>query len=218
MGALILCPIMLSLVHGVVPAGHFGVKKMLGMLPQQFCWPGCQQDAKLFGPRCDVCVARRGASHGECGGGHPGSHFSIKAGNCYISVAIDYLTQWPEANAVPNQSATTTVRPLEKFSCRSGAPEELHGDQSRNFEAQAFGKGCKQPPPSILRQHLLCPHHLHVWLWAADSCGAGVWLAPESKMDARIGPPTPAGGAFEDCLRAGKVTSARGQSQTNTAI
>lgn len=56
-----------------------------------------------------------------------------------------YFTKWPEAYAVPDQSATTKAERLvcEMF-CRFGAPEELHSNQGRNFEAQVFAKVCKR--------------------------------------------------------------------------
>lgn len=35
-----------------------------------------------------------------------------EAGNHYILIALDYFTNWPEAYAVPNQSAVTTAEKL----------------------------------------------------------------------------------------------------------
>ena len=63
------------------------------------------------------------------------------SGNRYILVAMDYFTKWPEAYAVPDQSAVTTAERLvcEMF-CRFGAPQELHSDQGRNFKAQVFAE------------------------------------------------------------------------------
>ncbi|XP_053356089.1 uncharacterized protein LOC128527651, partial [Clarias gariepinus] len=66
-------------------------------------------------------------------------------GNRYVLVAMDYFTKWPEAFAVPDQSASTTARVLvdEVFS-RFGAPERLHSDQGRNFEAEVFAAVCER--------------------------------------------------------------------------
>lgn len=48
---------------------------------------------------------------------------------------MDYLTKWPEAYAVPDQSAITTAEWLvTEMYCRFGVPAELHSDQGRNFE------------------------------------------------------------------------------------
>ena len=66
-------------------------------------------------------------------------------GNRYVIVAMDYFTKWPEAYAVPDQSAPTTADKLvmEMF-CRFGAPGELHSDQGRNFEAEVFAEVCRR--------------------------------------------------------------------------
>ena len=62
-------------------------------------------------------------------------------GNRYVIVAMDYFTKWPEAYAVPDQTASTTAGKLvtEMF-CHFGAPEELHSDQGRNFEVEVFSE------------------------------------------------------------------------------
>uniref|UniRef100_A0A3P9KF51 Integrase catalytic domain-containing protein n=1 Tax=Oryzias latipes TaxID=8090 RepID=A0A3P9KF51_ORYLA len=67
------------------------------------------------------------------------------AGNRYVIVAVDYFTKWPEAYAVPDQSAATTAeRLVEEMFTRFGAPAELHSDQGRNFESQVFSEVCRR--------------------------------------------------------------------------
>uniref|UniRef100_A0A665WFN6 Integrase catalytic domain-containing protein n=1 Tax=Echeneis naucrates TaxID=173247 RepID=A0A665WFN6_ECHNA len=67
------------------------------------------------------------------------------SGNRYVLVAMDYFTKWPEAYAVPDQSATTTAeRLVEEMFARFGVPAELHSDQGRNFESQVFGEVCRR--------------------------------------------------------------------------
>ena len=150
---------MLQAVHGSVGAGHFGVAKTLNKLRQRFYWAGCRQDTELFVHCCDACIARKGPtqrSHAplqqyqvgapmeRVGVDFIGPFPTTDDGNRYVLVAMDYFTKWPEAYAVPDQSATTTAERLvcEMF-CRFGAPEELHSDQGRNFEAQVFAKVCE---------------------------------------------------------------------------
>ncbi|CAI5685240.1 unnamed protein product [Oreochromis niloticus] len=66
-------------------------------------------------------------------------------GNRYVLVAMDYFTKWPEAYAVPDQSATTTAERLaEEMFARFGVPAELHSDQGRNFESKVFGEICRR--------------------------------------------------------------------------
>lgn len=51
-------------------------------------------------------------------------------GNCHVLVAMDYFTKWPEAHAVPDQSAATTARVLVgEFFCRFGATAEQLGEK-----------------------------------------------------------------------------------------
>uniref|UniRef100_A0AAZ1X5F3 Integrase catalytic domain-containing protein n=1 Tax=Oreochromis aureus TaxID=47969 RepID=A0AAZ1X5F3_OREAU len=58
---------------------------------------------------------------------------------------MDYFTKWPEAYAVPDQSAVTTAeRLVNEMFCRFGVPEELHSDQGRNFEAAVFKEVCQR--------------------------------------------------------------------------
>ena len=64
-------------------------------------------------------------------------------GNKFIMVVSDYFTRWAEAYALPNQEASTVARALlEGWICRFGAPEIVHSDQGRNFEAKLFAEMC----------------------------------------------------------------------------
>jgi len=80
------------------------------------------------------------------------------AGNRYVLLAMDYFTKWPEAYAVPDQTAATTAERLvvEMFA-RFGVPAELHSDQGRNFESQVFGEVCRRLGVSKTRTTLLHP-------------------------------------------------------------
>lgn len=150
----------LQLVHGSTGAAHFGVNKTLLRLRSRFYWPGCRQDVEIHVHRCDTCTAQKGPtqrSHGplqQYQVGAPMERVAVdilgpfpttERGNRYVLVAMDYFTKWPEAYAVPDQSATTTAeRLVNEMFCRFGAPEELHSDQGRNFEAKVFGEVCKR--------------------------------------------------------------------------
>uniref|UniRef100_A0A1A8B7T6 Integrase catalytic domain-containing protein n=1 Tax=Nothobranchius furzeri TaxID=105023 RepID=A0A1A8B7T6_NOTFU len=58
---------------------------------------------------------------------------------------MDYFSKWPEAYAVPDQSAVTTAHTLvDEMFTRFGVPEELHSDQGRNFESQVLGEVCRR--------------------------------------------------------------------------
>ncbi|KAK2889745.1 hypothetical protein Q8A73_018045 [Channa argus] len=114
-------------VHGSAGAGHFGNSKTVRRLRQRFYWPGCRQDAELHVHCCDDCTAQKGPTQRSRGPlqqylvGAPmervgvdilGPFPTTEAGNRYILVAMDYFTKWPEAYAVPDQTATTAAQRL----------------------------------------------------------------------------------------------------------
>ncbi|XP_039453944.1 LOW QUALITY PROTEIN: uncharacterized protein LOC120432803 [Oreochromis aureus] len=150
----------LQLVHGAAGAGHFGVTKTLRRLRSRFYWPGCRQDVELHVHRCDACTAQKGPSQRSHA---PLQQYQVGApmervgvdilgpfpttdqGNHYVLIAMDYFTKWPEAYAVPDQSAVTTAeRLVNEMFCRFGVPEELHSDQGRNFKAAVFKEVCQR--------------------------------------------------------------------------
>lgn len=48
------------------------------------------------------------------------------SGNRYLAVFMDYLTKWPEAFAISDQTAETIAKLfVEQIVCRHGVPEEL---------------------------------------------------------------------------------------------
>ena len=51
--------------------------------------------------------------------------------------------KWKEAFPTPNQEAKAVAEKLVKeVISRYGAPEKIHSDQGRNFEAQLFQEMC----------------------------------------------------------------------------
>ncbi|KAJ8332318.1 hypothetical protein SKAU_G00426730 [Synaphobranchus kaupii] len=120
-------PDVLRLVHGSVGAGHFGNNKTLHRLRGKFHWPGCRHDVELHVHCCDSCTAQKGPSQRSRAPlqqhlvGAPMEQVGVDvlgpfpvtdSGNRYILVAMDYFTKWPEAFAIPDQSAATTAERL----------------------------------------------------------------------------------------------------------
>ncbi|CAI5646298.1 unnamed protein product [Oreochromis niloticus] len=150
----------LELVHGSVGAGHYGNAKTLRRLRGRFYWPGCQRDVELHVHCCDTCTAQKGPTQRSTAPlqqylvGAPMERVGVdvlgpfpvtESGNRYVLVAMDYFTKWPEAYAVPDQSASTTAEKLvEEMFARFGVPAELHSDQGRNFESKVFGEICRR--------------------------------------------------------------------------
>lgn len=52
----------------------------------------------------------------------------------------DYFTKWPEAVALPSQTAEVVADALlSTVVSRFGVPQQIHSDQGRNFESEVFG-------------------------------------------------------------------------------
>ena len=67
-----------------------------------------------------------------------------KTGNRYILVVADYFTKWTEAYLIHNQEATTMAQKItDEFFLRFSLPEQLHSDQSQNFESAVIADICK---------------------------------------------------------------------------
>ncbi|XP_023703856.1 uncharacterized protein LOC111862580 [Cryptotermes secundus] len=65
-----------------------------------------------------------------------GSFQRSDQGDRCLLIAMDDLTKWGEAYAIPNQEARTIAEALvTKFFCCFGIPQELHSDQGRSFES-----------------------------------------------------------------------------------
>ena len=55
-------------------------------------------------------------------------------GNKYAVIFVDYLTKWPEAFAIPDQTAETIARIfVEEIISRHGVPGKLLSDRGANF-------------------------------------------------------------------------------------
>ena len=67
-----------------------------------------------------------------------------QSGNSYVLVVADYFTRWVEAFVIPNQEATTVARKLvNEVFCHFSPPEQLHSDQSHQFESLLLAEVCR---------------------------------------------------------------------------
>ena len=65
-------------------------------------------------------------------------------GNSYVAVFMDYLTKWPKAFAIADQTAETIARLfMEQIVCHHGIPEQLLPDRSANFLFSLMQEVCK---------------------------------------------------------------------------
>ncbi|GJR31758.1 reverse transcriptase domain-containing protein [Tanacetum coccineum] len=140
-------------------ASDFAVGAVLGHVktkhfPTEIFWPTIYKDAHDFVTRCDICQ-RQGKilqrdempqnSIQVCeifdmwGIDFMGS-FPSSRGNKYILVAVDYLSKWVEAKALPTNDARVVCKFLKSLFSRFGAPRAIISDRGTHFCNDQFSK------------------------------------------------------------------------------
>ncbi|GJX64130.1 reverse transcriptase domain-containing protein [Tanacetum coccineum] len=66
--------------------------------------------------------------------------FLSSRGNKYIIVAVDYLSKWVEAKALPTNDARVVVKFLKSLFSRFGAPRAIISDRGTHFCNDKFDK------------------------------------------------------------------------------
>ncbi|XP_003370753.1 retrovirus-related Pol polyprotein from transposon 412 [Trichinella spiralis] len=151
-----------EILHGLPSGpegGHLGKKKTLWKVRQRFHWPDLSEDVADWCRKCQECSQRKNGSKRHQGqlqphtAPYPMSRIGVdiigpfqwtERGNRYILTVQDYFSKWPEAYPIPDMTANTVARTLvNEFICRYGAPESLHSDQGRNFEAALIKELCE---------------------------------------------------------------------------
>ncbi|GKA13660.1 reverse transcriptase domain-containing protein [Tanacetum coccineum] len=66
--------------------------------------------------------------------------FSLSRGNKYILVAVDYLSKWVEAKALPTNDARVVVKFLKSLFARFGTPRAIISDRGTHFRNDKFAK------------------------------------------------------------------------------
>ncbi|GJR78971.1 reverse transcriptase domain-containing protein [Tanacetum coccineum] len=69
-----------------------------------------------------------------------GSSFASSKGNKYILVAVDYLSKWVEAKALPTNDARVVVKILKSLFARFGTPRAIISDRGTHFCNDQFAK------------------------------------------------------------------------------
>jgi len=128
-------------------AGHMGVDNTYQRLSGKYYWKDMYEDIRSYVQKCDICQKRRRGKEVEAlqpiVPGGPFEHIGIDIvgplprtlrGNRYIVVAVDYLTKYPEAKALPLADALN-IAPFiyEEIICRHGIPTELTSDRGTEF-------------------------------------------------------------------------------------
>nr|GEW64491.1 reverse transcriptase domain-containing protein [Tanacetum cinerariifolium] len=80
-----------------------------------------------------------------CGSSHPAGidfmgPFPSSRGNKYILVAVDYLSKWVEAKALPTNDARVVCKFLKSIVARFGNPRAIISDHGTHFCNDQFAK------------------------------------------------------------------------------
>nr|GFA06426.1 reverse transcriptase domain-containing protein [Tanacetum cinerariifolium] len=89
-----------------------------------FFWPTIYKDAHEFVKNCDSCQ-RQG---------------KISQRNKYILVAVDYLSKWVEAKALPTNDTRVVCKFLKSLFAKFGSPRAIISDRGTHFCNDQFAK------------------------------------------------------------------------------
>ncbi|GJZ44464.1 reverse transcriptase domain-containing protein [Tanacetum coccineum] len=110
-------------------------------------WPTIYKDAYELIKSCDACQRQGKISHRDempqnaiqvceifdVWGIDFMGPFPSSRGNKYILVAVDYLSKWVEAKALPTNDARVVVKFLKSLFSRFGAPRAIISDRGTHF-------------------------------------------------------------------------------------
>ncbi|GJR55435.1 reverse transcriptase domain-containing protein [Tanacetum coccineum] len=119
-----------------------------------FFWPTIYKDAYELIKSCDACQRQGKISHRDempqnaiqvceifdVWGIDFMGPFPSSRGNKYILVAVDYLSKWVEAKALPTNDARVVVKFLKSLFSRFGAPRAIISDRGTHFCNDKFDK------------------------------------------------------------------------------
>nr|GEU45994.1 reverse transcriptase domain-containing protein [Tanacetum cinerariifolium] len=145
----------LNACHSGPTGGHYGdnyiAKKVFD---SGLCWPTIYKDAFELVKRCDSCQRQGKISRKDempqnsiqiCeifdvwGIDFIGAFPSSK-GNKYILVAVDYLSKWVEAKALPTNDARVVVKFLKSLFSRFRTPKAIIRDRGTHFCNDQFSR------------------------------------------------------------------------------
>ncbi|GJW00182.1 reverse transcriptase domain-containing protein [Tanacetum coccineum] len=119
-----------------------------------FFWPTIYKDAYELIKSCDACQRQGKISHRDempqnaiqvceifdVWGINFMGPFPSSRGNKYILVAVDYLSKWVEAKALPTNDARVVVKFLKSLFSRFGAPRAIISDRGTHFCNDKFAR------------------------------------------------------------------------------
>ncbi|GJV68391.1 reverse transcriptase domain-containing protein [Tanacetum coccineum] len=145
----------LKACHSGPTGGHYGANYTAKKIfDSGFYWPTIYKDAHDFVTRCDICQRQGKISQRDempqnsiqvceifdMWGIDFMGPFPSSRGNKYILVAVDYLSKWVEAKALPTNDARVVCKFLKSLFSRFGAPRAIISDRGTHFCNDQFAK------------------------------------------------------------------------------
>ncbi|GJW15668.1 reverse transcriptase domain-containing protein [Tanacetum coccineum] len=134
----------LKACHSGPTGGHYGANYTARKIfDSGFYWPTIYKDAHDFVTRCDICQRQGKITQRDempqnsiqvceifdIWGIDFMGPFPSSRGNKYILVAVDYLSKWVEAKALPTNDARVVCKFLKTLFSRFGAPRAIISDR-----------------------------------------------------------------------------------------
>nr|GEZ32955.1 reverse transcriptase domain-containing protein [Tanacetum cinerariifolium] len=138
----------LNACHSGPTGGHYGANYTLKkVFDSGFYWPSIYKDAFELVKRCDACQRQGKNSQKDempqnfiqicelfyVWGIDFMGPFPSSKGNKYILVAVDYLSKWVEAKALPTNDARVAVKFLKSLFSWFGTPKAIISDRGTHF-------------------------------------------------------------------------------------
>ncbi|GJS72868.1 reverse transcriptase domain-containing protein [Tanacetum coccineum] len=145
----------LTACHNGPTGGHQGANYTAKkVFDSGFFWPTIYRDAHDLVTRCDTCQRQGKISQRDempqnaiqvceifdIWGIDFMGPFPSSRGNKYILVAVDYLSKWVEAKALPTNDARVVVKFLKSLFARFGTPRAIISDRGTHFCNDQFAK------------------------------------------------------------------------------
>nr|GEV71411.1 reverse transcriptase domain-containing protein [Tanacetum cinerariifolium] len=111
----------LKACHEGTTGGHHGANLIAKkVFDARFFLPSIYRDAHDMIKSCDTCIDFMGP-------------LLSSKGNKYILIAVDYLSKWVEAKALPTNDARVIVKFLKSLFSRFGIPRAIISDRETHF-------------------------------------------------------------------------------------
>ncbi|GJX00912.1 reverse transcriptase domain-containing protein [Tanacetum coccineum] len=145
----------LEACHNGPTGGHHGANLTAKkVFDAGFFWPSIYKDAYELVKNCDSCQRQGKISQRDempqnsiqvceifdVWGIDFMGPFPSSKGNKYILVAVDYLSKWVEAKALPTNDARVVCKFLKSLFARFGAPRAIISDRGTHFCNDQFAK------------------------------------------------------------------------------